>query len=84
MAAEQKKPQRPPAEIAKDIAAEREGLAAAFAALSGELHQVADATAAKARTAGRKALVVAPAVAAAGGALIGAAALLRRRRQRDR
>jgi predicted xylose isomerase-like sugar epimerase len=84
MAEQQKTPQRPPVEIAKDIAAERAGLTSAFDALSGELQQVADAVAAKARTAGRKALVMAPAVAAAAAALTGAAALLRRRRHRDR
>ena len=84
MAEQQKTPQRPPVEIAKDIAAERAGLTSAFDALSGELQQVADAAAAKTRTAGRKALVMAPAVAAAAAALTGAAALLRRRRHRDR
>jgi len=86
MAEQQKTPQRPPVEIAKNIAAERAGLTSAFDALSGELQQVADAVAAKTRTAGRKALVMAPAVAAAAaaGALTGAAALLRRRRHRDR
>ena len=83
MAEEQNTPQRSPEEIAKDIAAEREGLTAAFDSLSGELQQAADAAADKARAAGRKALVVVPAVAAGVGALVAAATLLRRRRQRD-
>ena len=46
MAEEQKTPRRSPAEIAKDIAAEREGLTAAFESLSGELQQAADVAAA--------------------------------------
>jgi len=82
MAGEQTTPARSPAEIAKDIAAEREGLEAAFDSLSGELQQAADVAADKARIAGRKALAVAPAAIAAGAALIGAAVLLRRRRHR--
>ncbi|MBE0528071.1 MAG: hypothetical protein IH629_02560 [Thermoleophilia bacterium] len=77
-------PTRAPAEIASDFAAEREGLQAAFDSLSGELQQAADAAAEKAKAVGRKALVVAPAVAAATGALVTAAALLRRRRHRGR
>jgi hypothetical protein len=84
MAEEKKTPKRLPVEIANDIAAEREGLASAFDSLSSELQQAADTAAEKARTAGRKALVVVPAVAVSVGALVGAASLLRRWRRRDR
>jgi hypothetical protein len=84
MAEETTTSKRTAAEITRDIAAEREGLESAFDALSAELQQAADSAAEKARTAGRKALVVVPAVAATVGALIAAAALLRRRPHRDR
>ena len=83
MADAEKTPTRSPEEITKDIAAEREGLQAAFDSLGGELQQAADAAAEKARDVGRKALVVVPAVAAGVGALVAVASLVRRRR-RDR
>lgn len=70
---------RSPEEIARDIAAEREGLQAAFDSLGDELQQSADAAAQKARDIGRKAIIVVPAVAAGVGALVAAASLLRRR-----
>ena len=79
MADAEKTPARSPAEIAKDIAAEREGLQTAFDSLGNELQQAADAAADKARSLGRKAIVVVPAVAAGVGALVAAASLLRRR-----
>jgi len=81
MADAEKTPTRSPEEITKDIAAEREGLQAAFDSLGGELQQAADAAAEKARDVGRKALVVVPAVAAGVGALVAAASLVRRRRR---
>jgi hypothetical protein len=77
---DEKKPARVPEEIARDIAAEREGLQAAFDSLGDELQQTADAAAEKARYVGRKAIIVVPAVAAGVGALVAAASLLRRRR----
>jgi len=54
--------------------------------LSVELQHVTDAATDKNRAwaAGRKALIVVPAVAVAAGSLMGAVALLRRRRQRRR
>ena len=76
---DEKKPARAPEEIARDIAAEREGLQAAFESLGNELQQTADAAADKARDLGRKAIVVVPAVAAGVGALVAVASLLRRR-----
>ena len=76
-------PPRSPEEIAKDIAAEREALISAFDTLSGELQQTADAAAEKAKAAGRKALVIVPAVAAGVGALVATVALVRGRRHRD-
>jgi hypothetical protein len=79
MADAQKTPPRSPEEIARDIAAEREGLQAAFDSLGDELQQSADAAAQKARDIGRKAIIVVPAVAAGVGALVAAASLLRRR-----
>ena len=79
MADAQKTPARSPEEIAGDIAAEREGLQAAFDSLGEELQQSADAAAQKARDIGRKAIVVVPAVAAGVGVLVAAASLLRRR-----
>ena len=79
MADAEKTPTRSPEEIAKDIAAEREGLQAAFESLGDELQQSADAAAQRARDMGRKALIVVPAVAAGVGALVAAASLLRRR-----
>jgi hypothetical protein len=83
MAEKAKTPQRTPEEITADIATEREALVSAFDALSGEVQQAADAGAEKARSVGRKALVVVPAVAAGVGALVAAAALARRGRRRD-
>jgi len=79
-------PARPPEEITKDIVVEREALAAALDSLSVELQHVTDAATDKNRAwaAGRKALIVVPAVAVAAGSLMGAVALLRRRRQRRR
>jgi hypothetical protein len=82
MADAEKKPTRSPEAIVRDIAAEREGLQAAFDSLGDELQQAADAATGKARDVGRKALVVVPAVAAGVGALVAAASLLRRRRGR--
>jgi hypothetical protein len=82
MADTEKKPARSPEEITSDIVAEREGLQSAFAALGEELQHAADATAERARSVGRKAIVVVPAVAAGIGALVAAASLLRRRRDR--
>ena len=82
MADAEKTPARSPEEIARDIAAEREGLQAAFDSLGNELQQTADAAADKARDLGRKAIVVVPAVAAGVGALVAVASLLRRRRDR--
>jgi hypothetical protein len=79
MADAQKTPTRSPEEIARDIAAERAGLQATFESLGNELQQSADAAAEKARTIGRKAIIVVPAVAAGVGALVAAASLLRRR-----
>ena len=79
MADAEKTPTRSPEEIAKDIAAEREGLQAAFESLGDELQQSTDAAAQKARDIGRKAIVVVPAVAAGVGALVAVASLLRRR-----
>ena len=80
MADAEKTPGRSPEAIAKDIAAEREGLQNAFDSLDNELQQAADAAADKARDLGRKAVVVVPAVAAGVGALVAVASLLRRRR----
>ena len=79
MAEAEKTPTRSPEEIAKDIAAEREGLKAAFDSLGDELQRSADAAAQKAKDVGRKAIIVVPAVAAGVGALVAAASLLRRR-----
>ena len=79
MADAEKTPARSPKQIARDIAAEREGLQVAFDSLDNELQQAADAAADKARDLGRKAIVVVPAVAAVVGALVAVASLLRRR-----
>ncbi len=79
MADAEKTPTRSPEEIARDIAAERKGLQAAFDSLGDELQQSADAAAQKARDIGRKAIIVVPAVAAGVGALAAVASLLRRR-----
>jgi hypothetical protein len=79
MADAPKTPARSPEEIARDIAAERAGIQAAFESLGDELQLSADAAAQKARDIGRKAIIVVPAVAAGVGALVAAASLLRRR-----
>ena len=81
MADAEKTPTRSPEEITRDIAAEREGLQAAFDSLGDELQKSADAAAEKARDVGRKAIIVVPAVAAGVGALVAAASLLRRRKR---
>jgi hypothetical protein len=79
MADAEKTPTRSPEEITRAIIAEREGLQSAFDSLAAELQHTADAAAEKARLLGRKAIIVAPAVAAGVGALVAAASLLRRR-----
>lgn len=76
-------PTRSPAEIAADIAAERERLVEAFDAVGDEVQQAVDAAAERARRVGRKALVVVPAAAAVAGALVATRALVRKGRRGD-
>jgi len=80
-AASPKVPARPAAEIRADIERERAALAGSFDALRHDLDEVLDAETRRARDAGRKAAVVAPAVAGVIAFLAVVRWLFRRRRR---
>ena len=75
-------PTRSVDEVTRDIVSERAALDKAFAELQRDLGQAIDEVQTRARAAGRKALVIGPAVGAGVGGLAAGVVFLSRRRRR--